>query len=251
MNDSQSTHRVLLVGLSDDEQEIFGGCLRRIGFLVEAFAEPEPALRAATDSPPAAIVTRIWQRGPTDGIELTRRVRAHPATRAVAVIVMTTRIEPECRLAAVEAGCDGFLLLPATAEVVAHQVAQGIASRTAGAERSVSSLLEPVGSVADLQPTTPDAASSLIMSTRLALSNEDAVHLMNAWRRLTAFVALVDRPCAPPEEIVLMIREFVVAALADLDRLVDQIPPEQLAETNQAPSAWYPDLRDARWRSSR
>ena len=59
MNDSQSTHRVLLVGLSDDEQEIFGGCLRRIGFLVEAFAEPEPALRAATDSPPAAIVTRM------------------------------------------------------------------------------------------------------------------------------------------------------------------------------------------------
>ena len=95
MKDPHSTGRVLLIGLSADEQEIFGGGLQRIGFLVQAFGEPEVALQEATDTPPAAIVTRIWQRGPTDGIELTRRVRAHPATRAVAVVVMTTRIEPE------------------------------------------------------------------------------------------------------------------------------------------------------------
>ena len=133
MKDAQSTRCVLLVGLSDDEREIFGGCLERNGFLVQAVAEPDTALRLASDTPPAAIVTRIWQRGSTDGIELTRRVRAHPATRDVAVVVMTTRIEAECRAAAIEAGCDGFLLLPATAELVVYQVERGIASRTPGA----------------------------------------------------------------------------------------------------------------------
>jgi len=245
LNDAPSTRRVLLVGLSDDEREIFGGCLRRMGFLVQAFAEPEVVLSMATDTPPAAIVTRIMQRGPIDGIELTRRVRAHPATSDVAVVVVTTRIEPEYGAAALDAGCDGFLLLPATAELVAYHVERGIASRSAHVKPPMRPRLQPIGS--QLQPVTPDA-SSLIMSTPgLVLSNEDAVRLMNAWRRLTAFVALVDLP-SPPSDGVALIREFVEPALDDLNRLADQIPQDQLAEANQAPSAWYPNLHDGRWR---
>ena len=243
------TRRVLLVGLSDDEREIFGGCLRRMGFLIEAFAEPELALGVATDTPPAAIVTRIMQRGPMDGIELTRRVRAHPATGDVAVVVVTTRIEPEYAAAARDAGCDGFLLLPATAELVAYQVERGIASRTVHAKPPVTPELQPIGS--DLHPLIPDAASSLIMSNPgLVLSKDDAVRLMNAWRRLTAFVALVDGPC-PPSDGVALIREFVEPALDELNRLADGIPRDQLAEANQAPSAWYPNLHDERWRRAR
>lgn len=245
----QSTGRVLLVGLSDDEREIFGGCLRRMGFLVQPFADPEVALSAATDMPPAAIVTRIMQRGPIDGIELTRRVRAHPATRDVAVVVVTTRIEPEYGAAALDAGCDGFLLLPATAELVAYHVERAIASRTAHVKPPVRPRLQPIGS--QLQPVTPDAAASLMMSPAgLVLSNEDAVRLMNAWRRLTAFVALVDLPSPRPDGFSL-IREFVEPALDDLNRLADQIPRDQLAEANQAPSAWYPNLRHQRWRRGR
>jgi len=249
LKDLQSTRRVLLVGLSDDEREIFGGCLRRMGFAVQPLADPEAALSMATDTPPAAIVTRIMQRGPIDGIELTRRVRAHPATRDVAVVVVTTRIEPEYGAAALDAGCDGFLLLPATAELVAYHVERGIASRTAHVEPPARPRLQPIGS--PLQPVTSDAAAPLIMSTPgLVLSNEDAVRLMNAWRRLTAFVALVDLPSRRADGIAL-IREFVEPALDDLNRLADQIPRDLLAEANQAPSAWYPNLHDERWRRAR
>ena len=248
MNDAPSTRRVLLVGLSDDEREIFGGCLRRMGFLVQAFAEPEVVLSMATDTPPAAIVTRIMQRGPIDGIELTRRVRAHPATRDVAVVVVTTRIEPEYGAAALDAGCDGFLLLPATAELVAYHVERGIASRSAHVKPPMRPRLQPIGS--QLQPVTPDASSLIMLTPGLVLSNEDAVRLMNAWRRLTAFMALVDLP-SPPSDGVALIREFVEPALDDLNRLADQIPQDQLAEANQAPSAWYPNLHDGRWRRAR
>jgi len=85
---------------------------------------------------------------------------------------------------------------------------------------------------------------------RLVLSNDDVVRLMNAWRRLTAFVALFDGPCAPSDSVALL-REFVEPALEDLNRLADQIPQDQLAETNRAASAWYPNLQDARWRRPR
>src|SRR6478672_10136153 len=81
--------------------------------MVEAFAEAELALAAAIDTPPAAILARHVQRAPMDGIELTRRVRAEQAIRDVAVVVITTRIEAAYAAAAVDAGCDGFLGLPA------------------------------------------------------------------------------------------------------------------------------------------
>ena len=79
--------------------------------------------------PPAAILTRHVQRGPVDGIELTRRVRAEQATRHVAVVVITTRIEAMYAAAAIDAGCDGFLLLPASPELVAYEVERGVAGR--------------------------------------------------------------------------------------------------------------------------
>ena len=135
LTDGKSPPSVLLVGLSDDERQIFGGFLQRLGFVVQAFAEAERALTAATRTPPAAIVTRIIQRGPMDGIELTRRVRADPVTGDVAVVVVTTRIEPAFGAAALEAGCDAFLLLPASAELVAYEVERGIVSRGARARK--------------------------------------------------------------------------------------------------------------------
>ena len=119
----------MLVGLSDDEDHIFGSFLRRRGFMVQAFAEAELAFAAAVDMPPAAILTRHVQRGAVDGIELTRRVRAEPATRDVAVVVITTRIEATYAAAAIDAGCDGFLLLPASPELVAYEVERGVAGR--------------------------------------------------------------------------------------------------------------------------
>jgi hypothetical protein len=63
-------------------------------------------------------------------------------------------------------------------------------------------------------------------------------------------VALVDLP-SPPSDGSALIREFVEPALDDLNRLADQIPRDQLAEANQAPSAWYPNLHDERWRRAR
>jgi len=80
------------------------------------------------------------------------------------------------------------------------------------------------------------------------LSDEDAVRLMNAWRRLAAFMALADRPNVPPD-IKALVHEFVEPAMLDLNRLADQMPQGQLAATNQSPSSWFPNLQEERWRA--
>jgi hypothetical protein len=79
------------------------------------------------------------------------------------------------------------------------------------------------------------------------LSDEDAVRLMNAWRRLAAFMALADLAALPADARAL-IHEFVEPAILDLKRLADQMPPAQLAATNQSPASWFPNVQDERWR---
>ena len=106
-------HNVLLVTYNDDERQLYGDALERAGFSVTRLSDPHEALRLATSQPPAAIVTRILQPGyAMDGIELTRAIRGNDSTASVPVIIITSLLQPEHRVAAVAAGCDEYLLLP-------------------------------------------------------------------------------------------------------------------------------------------
>ena len=81
----------------------------------------------------------------------------------------------------------------------------------------------------------------------LNLTAEQAVLLMNAWRRLTAFVTLVDVP-ADGADMISVTRELVGPALDDLGRLADQVAPDALAAAERATTAWHPNFRERTWR---
>jgi hypothetical protein len=81
----------------------------------------------------------------------------------------------------------------------------------------------------------------------LNLTSEQAVLLMNAWRRLTAFVTLVDVPSGPAD-VISATRELIRPALDDLGRLADQMPPDALAHAERAATAWHPNFRERTWR---
>jgi len=101
------------VTYNDDERTLYGDALEQAGFNVIRLSDPHEALRLATSQPPAATVTRILQPGyAMDGIELTRAIKTSPPTAAVPVIVITSLLQPESRVAALAAGCDEYLLLP-------------------------------------------------------------------------------------------------------------------------------------------
>jgi hypothetical protein len=81
----------------------------------------------------------------------------------------------------------------------------------------------------------------------LNLTSEQAVLLMNAWRRLTAFVTLVDVP-SDRADVISATRELIRPALDDLGRLADQVAPDALAHAERATTAWHPNFRERTWR---
>ena len=112
---------VLLVTLFEDERAIYSNCLRAEGFDVVLADGPEHALRLAANA--HVIVTRILQPGqPMNGIELLRRLKRDPTSSHVPVIVITSLMQPEFRVAAMAAGCDGYLLLPVVPDVLLAEI---------------------------------------------------------------------------------------------------------------------------------
>jgi DNA-binding response OmpR family regulator len=103
---------VLLVTYNDDERQLYGDALEQAAIAVIHLSDPHEALRLATQ-PPTAMVTRILQPGYSmDGIELTRAIKGNDSIASVPVIIITSLLQPEHRVAALAAGCDEYLLLP-------------------------------------------------------------------------------------------------------------------------------------------
>jgi CheY-like chemotaxis protein len=70
----------------------------------------------------------------TDGLQLTRELRANPATRDLVIVAMTAHAMPEDAQRVAAAGCDGYLVKPINSRTLADEVAAFIErkARTAG-----------------------------------------------------------------------------------------------------------------------
>jgi CheY-like chemotaxis protein len=129
--------RVLLVDPLEDEREMYGEALRSAGFLVEV-CEGAGAMAAAELEAPDAIVARLLQPNSSmDGIELVRRFKEVDATRGVPIIIITTRIEADYRRAAEQAGCQAYVLLPATPDEIVAHVRRALAGRRVAARAAI------------------------------------------------------------------------------------------------------------------
>ncbi|HXW07488.1 MAG TPA: response regulator [Vicinamibacterales bacterium] len=111
---------VLLVDDFADARQMYAEYLRRsefrpieAGHTVEALARVHEA---------DLIVTGIRVRGPFDGLELVRRVRAEDGPRRTPIIVLSAdALEPAPSLAR-KAGCDVFLTKPCLPGVLVQQI---------------------------------------------------------------------------------------------------------------------------------
>jgi DNA-binding response OmpR family regulator len=114
---------VLLVTYLQDERQLYGDALRGAGFAVNVSEDPADAFDRAVARPPDVLVARMPQLGCAfDGIELARRLRGHERTRETPVVIITSLIEPAHRTAAIEAGCDAYLLLPCLPDALVAEV---------------------------------------------------------------------------------------------------------------------------------
>lgn len=57
-----------------------------------------------------------------DGLELTRTLRANPALKGLPILMVTTEADEEEKRKALEAGANGYLIKPVTAEMVSENI---------------------------------------------------------------------------------------------------------------------------------
>jgi len=72
---------------------------------------------------PDLILTDVMMPG-MDGLDFVRHVRSDPGLRAIPTIVVSARVRPEDREAALMAGADGFLAKPFTWRQLMHTIDQ-------------------------------------------------------------------------------------------------------------------------------
>lgn len=116
--------KVLVVSYNPDERELYATALTLAGFQTVAVADVRDALARVKAEHPVAVVTRRWQpESDVDGFDLTRQIKADPATARACVVMLVSWPQPELREEAVAAGCDHYFLLPTLPEDLVRVVA--------------------------------------------------------------------------------------------------------------------------------
>jgi len=101
--------RVLVADDAQTTRSAMKGLLEQAGFEVVVAEDGAQALRLATESPPALVVTDVEMRR-MGGLELARRLKADPRLRSVPVVMITSLESPQARAAGREAGADAYLV---------------------------------------------------------------------------------------------------------------------------------------------
>jgi DNA-binding response OmpR family regulator len=99
---------VLLVEDSKTQAHQIKETLEGVGLDVRVAYDGPDAIRAAVAEPPALVVLDI--KLPTmDGFQVCRRLKMHPATRDVPVIMLTERTSAEATMTGLSAGADDYI----------------------------------------------------------------------------------------------------------------------------------------------
>ncbi len=134
--------RVLVVDDEDDIRTILVVTLRRAGYDVASAGDGVEAVEAVQRQAPDLIVMDVMMPR-ADGLEALKRIRAHPSTAQLPVIMLTARSGLTDKMRGFERGADDYVAKPfEPAEVVARVAA--LLKRSAHA-RTVSPLLSVLG----------------------------------------------------------------------------------------------------------
>ncbi|WP_339107641.1 response regulator [Thioclava sp. GXIMD4216] len=110
---------VLLIEDEPNIVEALRFILSRRGFVVSSESDGAKALGAIETTRPDAVILDMMLPG-LSGLEILTQMRAHPALRAIPVLMLTARGQARDRAAADQAGATAFLAKPfANADLVA------------------------------------------------------------------------------------------------------------------------------------
>ena len=95
--------------------------LENQGYRVVFAADGAEALRLAESWQPALMILDISMPG-LDGVELTRRLRAGPATSAIPIVLLTARAQDADLELGYEAGADAYVTKPFALDYLNREV---------------------------------------------------------------------------------------------------------------------------------
>jgi two-component system NtrC family sensor kinase len=106
--------RILLADDDEPMRALLEAVLKLSGHEVEVHADGRTAWESFAERP-AELMVLDWQMPEIDGIELCRRVRAHPQGDRTYLMIITARAQPEDLEHVLDAGADDYLPKPVTA----------------------------------------------------------------------------------------------------------------------------------------
>ena len=119
---------ILIVDDNTQNLKLARVVLANEGFDVHTASNAEDALQLLRTITPRLILMDIQLPG-MDGLELTRRLKADPATRAIRVIALTAYAMKGDDEKAFAAGCDGYITKPIDVERLPVLVSSYLAER--------------------------------------------------------------------------------------------------------------------------
>jgi CheY-like chemotaxis protein len=120
--------RVLIVDDNPFNVKLARRLLAAEGFDVRAAATADDALEMVTTWAPQLILMDLHLPG-VDGLALTRRLRADPASEGTVIIAFSAESSPGDEQRAVGAGCDGFIPKPIDTKQFGPRVRGYLAAR--------------------------------------------------------------------------------------------------------------------------
>src|SRR5262245_56453784 len=116
-----TTPRVLIADDNAQGAELLEAYLSACDYELRTAADGEQTLRAVADWQPDLILLDIMMPR-ISGFEVCKRLRADPAARDTAVLMVTALDQPSDIERAVEAGCDDFMSKPINKSELLHRV---------------------------------------------------------------------------------------------------------------------------------
>lgn len=115
---------VLVVEDEPAQREVLAYNLEAEGFQVARAENGEEALEMVAEAPPDVVVLD-WMLPNVSGIEVCRRLKARPDTRALPIIMLSARAEEVDRVRGLETGADDYVVKPySVVELMARVRAQ-------------------------------------------------------------------------------------------------------------------------------
>ena len=115
--------RVLIVDDNPTNLKLVAYLVKAQGYEVETASDADAALAAIAANRPRLILMDLQLPG-IDGLELTRRLKADPATREIKVIAVTAYAMKGDHEKAIAAGCDDYVTKPIDTRALPQVIAR-------------------------------------------------------------------------------------------------------------------------------